>query len=397
MKIIKKFKKLSKRNKTLLIVGLVIIIILINQTAEKKEKKITYKRELVKKGKVVSTVSETGEILTTGKVNINSTITGMVEDVYIKNGDIVKNGQSLFKVKSTASQAEKTTAYSTYLGAKNALESAKSVQHSLQSTSFSANQKFINDAVARDLLENDPTYIQQRADWLAAEANYLNQVQIIKKAQVALNAAWLNYQAVTSGTIKAPIKGTIANLAVSIGQEVNSNTIALMIRNDSNSWAKLAVSESDISNIEVGQKATVLIDALKGIEIEGTVDRVDDIGTDTSGIITYGVYINLGQVEKKIKAGMTVQIDIETKRVENVLVVSNSAVKTYQGEKTVQVLDKESGGLLYIPVKIGIVGDSKTEILNGISEGDEIIIGQTTSSTKNSSDKKGMFTMGRVK
>lgn len=246
-------------------------------------------------------------------------------------------------------------------------------------------------------MENDPTYIQQHADWLAAEANYLNQQQVIKKAQVALSAAWLSYQEVTSGIIKSPISGTIANLALSAGQEVNPETIALMIKNNSDSWAKLAVSESDISDIQAGQKATVIVDALKGSEIEGIVDRVDDIGTDTSGIITYNIYVNLGQVEENIKAGMTVQIDIETKSAQDVLAVTNSAIKTYQGEKAVQVLDKKSGELLYIPVEIGIVGDSKTEILKGISEGDEIITSQTTDSSQDSGSSGGILPMGGMR
>lgn len=118
MKIIEKFKKLSKRNKILLLIGLVLIAILLSKTLGSKKEAVTYKTEKVKKGNVVSLVSETGEILTSGKADINSTITGVVEEVYVKNQDMVKSGQSLFKVKSTASQAEKSTAYSSYLGVK---------------------------------------------------------------------------------------------------------------------------------------------------------------------------------------------------------------------------------------------------------------------------------------
>ncbi|MBU1130387.1 hypothetical protein KKE45_03670, partial [Patescibacteria group bacterium] len=104
MKLIKKFKKFfspplveQKRKKILLITGLVIIAVLIGRTLNSSEEAVAYKTEKVKKGNVVSLVSETGEILTSGKVDISSTITGMVETVYVKNQDIVKSGQSLFK------------------------------------------------------------------------------------------------------------------------------------------------------------------------------------------------------------------------------------------------------------------------------------------------------------
>ncbi len=392
-KIIKKFKKLSQKQKIITILGILFLVFLGTKLLPQKEESISYKTEEVKKTSVVSIVSETGEILTSGKVDVNSSIKGLVQEVYVQNGDPVKSGQALFKVESSASFEERASAYSSYLTAKSSLESAETGLHSLQSAAFSANQVLINDAVARELDETDPTYIQQKADWLAAEANYINQTTSINQKKAGLNSAWLSYQSVTSGTVKAPIGGAVANLALSPGQEVDITDLALMIQNESDSWAKLAVSEGDIGQIASGQKAMIYPDALDGLKIEGVVDRVDEIGTEISGIVTYNVYLNLGQIEKSTKPGMTVQIDIETQKAEDVLSVSNSAIKTYQGSKAVQIVDEKTGQPLYLPVEVGITGDIKTQIIKGLSEGDEVIVGQS-SDTEASDERSGMFPMG---
>lgn len=390
--IVSQFKKLSKKKKIVVLLFFLALILLAYKNFFKKTDEIVYKTEKVKQGIIVSLVSDTGEILTSGKVDIPSTITGITDNVYVKNGDTVTAGQKLFSVKSTASQTAKTAAYAAYLKAKTSLASAKNSLLTLESNMWSAHEEY--KRIGWDKEWYDPTYIQTNRDWLAAEANYKNQQDVIAQAKISLNNAWLEYQTVTGGDVTAPIAGAIANLSVSPGQQVTTGDISLMIKNDTDSWAKLSVSEGDIGKIAVGQTVAIYVDALSGSQIEGIVDRFDDIGTDTSGIITYNVYLNLGRVEETVKAGMTVQIDIATAKAEDVLLVSNTAIKTYQGLKAVQVLDKDTGKPLYLPVELGIVGDTQTEIKKGLSAGQEIIVSQSSDSASTSTPSNARFPGG---
>ncbi len=396
-KILGKFKKLSKKKKIVLAIVLVGAIYGINKMTGKKEESVSYKTEKVSKGGVVSLVSETGEITTSGKVDVNSTINGMVEEVYVKNGDSVKSGQKLYKVKSSASDIDKANAYSTYMSAKTSLESANTSLYTLQAKMFGEWDEFVENAEKDEYDDshtenrNLPEYHIPEKEWLAAEANYKNQQQVIAQAQSSLNKAWLSYQAVTSGTVKAPIEGVIANLSINTGQEIATNDVSLMIKNSGDTWVKLAVSENDVSELKTGQRAVVSVDAISELEIEGIVDRIDEIGTDTSGIITYNVYVNVGKIDESVRAGMTVQIDIETQKVEDVLTITNSAIKTYQGSKAIQIIDVKTGELLYKPVKIGIEGDARTELVSGLSEGEEIVVGQASSTS--SDTNSGFMTM----
>ncbi|HRN96180.1 MAG TPA: efflux transporter periplasmic adaptor subunit, partial [Candidatus Levybacteria bacterium] len=76
----------------------------------------------------------------------------------------------------------------------------------------------------------------------------------------------------------------------------------------------------------------------------------------------------------RIRPGMTANVDIEVDRAADVLSVPNSAVKPYKGGRAVRVENKKTKEIDYIPVEVGIKGDDRTQIIKGVSEGQEIII-----------------------
>lgn len=388
----KAFLSLSVFKKALLVVVIIAIGLFINSRLNTTED-IAYKTSMVSTGNVADIISETGEISSTSQVSVTSTITGFVTEVYVDNGDQVKRGQKLFYVQSSATSAERAAAYSNYLKAKDSLEAAKSTAYSLESSMWKAHETFEADSLDTDLSVDDPIYIQTDRDWQAAEQKYIDQKAVISQAEASVSIAWLAYQATIDGAVTAPIDGTVANFAVAKGQQVASSQAALLIKSDSETWVTLAISETDIPDIKPGLAATVSIDALDGREIEGTVQRVDEVGTVSSGVVTYTAYISLHDSQNTevnelsgVLPAMTVQVDIQTKSAENVVVVPNGAIKPYKGGKAVQVVDASSGELLYVPVEVGIVGLTESEILSGVSEGQEIVTSSTSSS---SSDKQG--------
>jgi trimeric autotransporter adhesin len=86
-----------------------------------------------------------------------------------------------------------------------------------------------------------------------------------------------------------------------------------------------------------------------------------------------------------IRPGMTANVDISVDRVNNVLTVSNSAVKPYKGGKAVRVYDPSAKEMKFIPVETGLKGDDKTEIIKGVSEGQEVITSLTNDQVQRSS------------
>lgn len=369
----KKVKNLSSKMKIVVVVVVLAIIYAIFSFG-KGDPEISYKTEEVKKGNIVNIVSETGEISTTSKTSVMSSIKGIVTNVYVENGDKAIRGQNLFSVTSTATQEERAISYSTFQSAASALNIAKNTYLSKEATAY----RVLDDVSGHD---EDET-LTQRETRIAAESTRDSAYDSMKAAEATHAKAWLAYQATIDGTVKATANGTIANLSIAQGQGVNETSDALVIESDGNTWIELAVNETDIPTVKKGQVTTISIDALKNKEFTGTVERVDSIGTVTSGIVTYNVYVLINESDQEMKPGMTAQVDIQTQKKENVLVVLNSAIKPYQGGRAVQILDKKTNELIYLPIEVGIVGPTKSEVVNGLEEGQKIILSQSETTSK---------------
>ncbi len=389
---LKNFFGFSRRKKVLLVVIVIALGVFVFLYLRNANKKSGYIIEKVKISSLREVVSESGEMAVDSNIVVNSPTNGVVEELYVENGQNVKQGQDLFKVKSSATEQEKQTAYASYLAAKAQLDADNAKLYSLQSTMYSA-WKTYKDIATSSTYENSdgtpktmnrvlPEFTTSQDDWLAAEANYKNQQGVIAKDQAALSSTFLSYQATQTTTVKAPIDGVVSNISVSVGNSVSALTILtpspkpiLSILSSGSVEAVIPVDQADISKVAAGQKVIIRPDAYKDKKYNGTVIRIDSLGKNLQGVVTYKVYIKV-DADKDLKPGMTFDGDIVTKELNNVLTVPNSAVVLYQGAKAVRVLDKNNT-LKYIPVKAGIKGETRTEILGGIEEGREIVVSLT--------------------
>ncbi len=385
------FRKTRKRNKIFVIITVLIISFLIIRQVQSANKQPQYLTQAIERTNIAQIVSETGNTETAGRADVFSSSTGIIEEIYIEDGASVEIGQNLFKVRSTTTDQEKASAYADYLTAQGTLNSAKSKLNSLQSALFKANQTFVNGKGTNDPDTDDPTYIQQRADWLQSEADYNNQATVISAAQASFNKASIAYQATQNLIIKAPSSGTAANLSFKVGDKVSASggtsggstvaatatggTPVLTIANLTNYTVKLAINEVDVPKVKNGQSAQLTLDAFPGKKFKGKVTHVDLLGTNTSGVITYNIIVEITNPEDSIRPAMTANVDIEVDKAYNVLTVLNSAIKPYQGKKAVQVIDPQTKTAKYIPVEVGIKSPERTEIKSGILEGTQVITG----------------------
>lgn len=387
---IRRFIRLSVKKKVIVLIFFIIAFFIGYQALSSSTAKPDYTSATATKNDIVEIVSETGSIATSNKIDIYSPATGIVQDVTVKNGEHVTAGQLLFTVISTASDEEKAAALADYLTAKNTLETANATLYSLQSTMFTKWDIF------KELAESDtyeetngaPKYNQRalpefhiaEKDWLAAEANFKKQQGVIAQAQANLKSKQLAYQSTQNASIKAPAAGTVANISVTTeaGVSAYSPTVSSVplatIANFSSTEVVVPFSETDIAKISPGQSATIEVNSVRGRTYSGTVARVDEIGTTISGVVRYRVYISLSNADDKLRPGMGADIDIITKKEDNVLSVPNSAIKPYQNGKAVRVYNQKSKKIEYVPVEIGIKGKENTQIIKGLSDGQEIVL-----------------------
>ena len=366
-------------------------------------KKPGYTTHKVTRSDIAQVVSESGLINVNGKTDIYSPTNGVIEEVFVTNDQAVAEGDELFTVKSTSTEQEKQAAYSSYLTAKSNLDNANTTLLSLQAEMFSKWDVFRELAESDDYENSDgsPKY-EQRAlpefhipekEWLAAEAKYKNQQNVITQAQAQLNSIWLVYQASKNATVKSPISGTITNLSVVPGTNVLINSPmaptspVLSIGNFTRMEVVLLVSEEDINKLKINQQAAIKVDAVDEITYEGLIGRTDKIGTEIKGVIRYKTYVQILNPDENLRSGMSADVDITTKEYKGVLTVPNSAIKPYQGGKAVRAPGKNKGDIVFIPVQLGIRGEKKTQILKGLSEGQIIITALSNEGVK----KSGLF------
>jgi len=227
-------------------------------------------------------------------------------------------------------------------------------------------------------------------------------------------------QALADHYVRAPFDGVIAKVSVKKGDSISSGSAVATIVTKQET-AEISLNEIDVAKIEVGQKATLLFDAVPDLTITGQVAEVEAVGTVSQGVVTYMVKIAFDTQDDRVKTAMSVSASIITEVKPDVILVPNSAVKT-QGEnkyvevaKNVDSAEIASAGLTGIVlsnepvaqiVQIGSANDEFTEITSGLKEGD-FVISRTiqpstvaTATTQNSSFKipgisGGSRTLGR--
>lgn len=180
-------------------------------------------------------------------------------------------------------------------------------------------------------------------------------------------------------SIRAPFDGIIGKVDVKSGDRVSTNGAVVTIITDEK-IAEVSLNEIDISNVKIGQKATLTFDAIDELTITGTVTEVDLLGTVNQGVVSYTVKIAFDVNDDRVKTGMSLSAAIVSDSKQNVIRVPNSAIKSRGNLSFVEALNS-SGAVTPIPVQTGLSNDEFTEIISGLNEGDSFVSRTITGSS----------------
>lgn len=243
-------------------------------------------------------------------------------------------------------------------------------------------QAIVNDQASITEDQQTLAQLQQGPDPLDIQSDQLS----IQQQQNALAQA---EDALSNYTIPAPIAGTIADLNLNVGDTVGSGTNAATLIT-SEDIADLSLNEVDAAKVQVGENVTLTFDAIPNLSLTGSVVDVSPLGTVSQGVVSYDVKISFTTQDPRVKAGMTVNANIQTSVANNALEVPASAVKTLSGQSYVLAFDPplSSTGTVttsqtptQIPVTVGITDNTNTQILSGLTAGQQIISRTTGGST----------------
>ncbi len=208
--------------------------------------------------------------------------------------------------------------------------------------------------------------------------------------------------------VRAPFSGVVAKVNAKKGDSASPGTaIATLVTKQK--IAEISLNEIDVAKIKTGQKVALTFDAVPELTITGQVAEVDAVGTVSQGVVTYVVKIGFDTQDDRVKTAMSVSASVITEEKQNVLLIPNSAVKSFTRQNFseqnlggqgavryyIEIVDDNdrnlalaanvSGAILKNtprrqPVEIGIANDEFTEIISGLQEGD-VIVTRTVQST----------------
>jgi HlyD family secretion protein len=192
----------------------------------------------------------------------------------------------------------------------------------------------------------------------------------VEQSQAALDAANLR---VADAILLAPFSGTVVSVGPQAGELVSAATPIVVLADLEHYYIDASIDETDIGSLQVGQDVSITLDAFPDITLAGKVTQIDPLGSVAQGVVTYGVKIEVTLDEGVLRPSMTATVDIVVAKKDNALVVPNRAVRRgTAGRYQVEVV--QAGKAETRPVTIGLSNETFTEIVEGVSEGEEVVV-----------------------
>lgn len=290
--------------------------------------------------------------------------------------------------------------------------SSKIIANAIKNTETAFN--YVVDDLEYEDNSNTSSAREEITSWMSDSNNYVNSllssINNIKENTVSLQetisgsddldirSAQLTLQskqnAYNDCFVYAPFDGIIATLSAKVGESSGSSIGSLITQQK---MVTIPFNEVDVTSIKLGQDAVITFDAIDDLSIIGVVAEIDTLGTVSSGVVTYNVKVAFDSKDERIKPGMSSNVEITTQEKKDVLTVTSSAIKNKNKKTYVEMFEiplpdsKNPMGLTssVLPIRkeitIGLSDDSKTEIISGLSEGDQIVLKTNVSSIKTTS------------
>ncbi len=207
----------------------------------------------------------------------------------------------------------------------------------------------------------------------------------LRRAEIDLETARLDLeraqQQLRQTTLMAPIDGLVGDIDLTVGEAPPDSDVITLI-DDSVYTIDLAIDETDVGDVQVGQRVEFSVDALPYADITGTVTKVASAPTIEGQLVTYTATVTLNSTSAALHPGMSATATIITSEVENAIVVPSRFIRVDSDTQRTFVTVEENGQYREVAVDIGARNASDSEILSGLQAGQTIVLlpAQTQSS-----------------
>ena len=383
--------------KRYIVLGVVVVVAAVAgglSMRKKGEKAPEVKTAAVELAEIIEKVNATGKIQPKTQVKISADVSAKIIGMHVEEGDWVDEGDLLLELDRERYLA---SVESEEANVRSAQANANLVKENVVQTERV--YKRAKELVERNL-ESQANLDSAQAAYQVELARYQSAVDQVEQARGNLKQA---RDALSKTTIYAPMSGTISDLnkeqgEIAIGSQFQEDVI--MVLADLGAMEALVnVDENDIVSIALGQIAEIEVDALPGEILTGTVTEIaNSANVQEPGTISqkteFEVTIAVDTEKQELRPGMTASADIITETRESALSIPIQSVTV----RTIEQLEEsdENARQIFTPaedgfvelvfvvddgkvtarqVKTGIQGDELIEVVDGLSEGDEVVSG----------------------
>jgi HlyD family secretion protein len=374
----------------------------------------SFRTVAIKRGELLSTTGATGTVQPEEVVDVGAQVMGLILEFgpdprdpakLIDYGSVVKKGALLAKIDPTPYKAALEQAEAT-------LQKSEADQLQLEAKSRQAAREWKR---AKSLLPQkaiaDTDYDTDLANYEVAKANVASGMATIRQNRASVDTANIN---LGYCTIKSPVRGTIIDRRVNIGQTVvaslNAPSLFLIAKDLTKMQVWASVNEADIGHIRMDMPVRFTVDAYQGQTFRGKVTQIRMNATMTQNVVTYTVVVTTDNSNGKLLPYLTANVQFEMDQRSDVLLVPNAALRWKpQASQIDPVVSKtaisadatntQDRGCLWVEanggfvrpleVVVGVSDGTMTEISgSGVKEGTQVIVGEEGQGDTESQDNE---------
>lgn len=414
-----------------IIAGVIVLVlagVVVANLYFKKTSDVVVNAEKIQRRDLEAVVSASGKIQPKRSIDISADTMGRVTDLAVNEGDRVKNGQFLLQIdprnlrtRVQSSEAGVQAAQRSLDQFRVGVETARTQLALAQQNLKRQQELWASQLTTREALDRAENEVKVReSDLRERQAQIKTQEVRINQERSALENAQYDLSKVR---IESPLDGIVTRRNIEEGEMVvigtmnNPGTVLLTIADMSVIEAEVEVDETNIPSVQLGQTATITIDAIPDktfkahvTEIGNSPIQAQQAGT-TRQATNFKVKVMLDEVIPEVRPGFTCTADITTARRAKAMAVPIPAVavreliydakghivkepppdRRRRGVETslaaMELKDgqtrKETEGVFvvrdgraeFVPIKVGIAGEKYFEVLTGLNEGDSVITG----------------------
>jgi HlyD family secretion protein len=314
---------------------------------------------LADSGSLPGVVTASGELEAEQRVNVSPKRQGVLQELYVEEGDLVRRGQPLARMDS---------------------DDLRERIGELRAQLLSAEAQVTR---SRSELERNERLYRQNAislsDYNAVRSTFQVDEMAVKAARQRLEARLVEQADLT---IRAPFDGVVTQRFADPGAFVTPTTTAAAVAGaTSSSIVELSqglevvakVPESDIGRIRLGQEASVRVDAFPDRRFPARVKRITPRAVKLNNVTSFDVFLQFTVPQPELRIGMTADVGFQTGQIQARTLVPTVAIVTEAGKPGVLLVGKDRKPR-FQPVELGVSSGKNTEILSGLEPGTRVFI-----------------------